>query len=252
MAAVIFGLAGCAPGPGSAAAPTSTPVGASTAQAPTRTPTPTAAPITFVSVVDGDTIETSAGTVRIIGIDAPELGECGHDEASAAFAAVLAPGDPVTLELPAGQNDVDKYARLLRYVTTSAGIDLGMLQLEAGNALAKYDSTDGYPAHPREAAYHAAQTASADADGSVVTVACQPAAVVAPPEPVAPAAPPAESTENKWWLQYSSCSKLKKNGVGDPTGPFSRDDPAQAEIYDWFENGTGNHGDGDSDGLACE
>ena len=44
--------------------------------------TPSATPtvdsqVTFVSVVDGDTIETSAGTVRIIGIDAPETGSAG-------------------------------------------------------------------------------------------------------------------------------------------------------------------------------
>lgn len=31
---------------------------------------------TLVAVVDGDTIETSAGTVRLVGIDAPEHGEC--------------------------------------------------------------------------------------------------------------------------------------------------------------------------------
>ena len=36
------------------------------------------------------------------------------------------------------------------------------------------------------------------------------------------------------------------------TGPFDRDDPAQAEIYEWFAFGTGNRGDGDGDGLACE
>lgn len=29
-------------------------------------------------------------------------------------------------------------------------------------------------------------------------------------------------------------------------------DPAEAAIYDWFANGTGNNGDGEGDGLACE
>lgn len=46
---------------------------------------------TFVAVVGGDTISTSAGTVRIAGIDTPEQGECGHDEASTAIGRLLAP-----------------------------------------------------------------------------------------------------------------------------------------------------------------
>ncbi len=195
---------------------------------------------TFVAVIDGDTIETSAGTVRLIGIDTPERGECGHDEASAAISSVLAPDDAVILELPAGQNDQDRHSRLIRYVTTPAGIDLGRLQLEAGNAVARYDSRDGYPAHPREVDYHAAQQATVRADGSVITVGCQ-----------APALAP-QALEDGWWVQYSSCAKLKRNDVGHPIGPFSRDDPAQAEIYEWFAIRTGNGGDGDGDGLACE
>lgn len=212
------------------------------------TATPPAAPspadaegVAFVSVVDGDTVETSAGTVRLIGIDTPERGECGDGEASAAISRLLAAGDPVSLELPAGQNDRDRHGRLLRYVTTPAGVDLGLMQLESGNAVARYDSTDGYPAHPREQAYHAAQTATSGPDGSVVTTSCRTAA----PGTTAP-------DEDPWWMSYSSCSKLKKNTVGDPTGPFRKDDPSQADIYDWFASGTGNNGDGDDDGLACE
>ena len=58
--------------------------------------------------------------------------------------------------------------------------------------------------------------------------------------------------EETWWLQYPSCSKLKKNTVGDPKGPFSVDDPAEVDIYNWFQYGTGHSGDGDGDGLACE
>jgi hypothetical protein len=56
---------------------------------------------------------------------------------------------------------------------------------------------------------------------------------------------------DEWWRQYSSCTKLKKNPNGHPTGPFARDNPAEAAIYDWFAHGTGNNGDGEGDGLAC-
>ena len=218
------------------------------AQAPTATALAEVSPdssaerasATFMSVVDGDTIETSAGTVRIIGIDTPERGECGHDQSAHTISSALAPGDTVTLELPPGQNDHDRHGRLIRYVTATNGTDLGLLQLQAGNGVARYDSRDGYPAHPREADYHAAQTATLNTDGVVITVACQ--AVAAAPL----------STPDAWWEQYSSCTKLKNNSVGHATGPFSRDDPAQAAPYDWFANRTGNAGDGDGDGLACE
>ena len=209
------------------------------------TATPAAAPVTFVAVTDGDTIQTSAGAVRIIGIDTPEAGECGHDEASMAIGKILANGDPITLGLPAGQNDADQYGRLIRYVDTTSGVDLGLMQLQAGNAVARYDSTDGYPWHPREAAYHEAQVAQFASDGSVLTTACQNA-----PPAVAPVADTPE--EDPWWEKYSSCTRLKKNTVGDPKGPFRKGDPEEGVIYDWFESGTGNNGDGDDDGLACE
>lgn len=199
----------------------------------------------FVAVVDGDTLRTSAGTVRLMGIDTPERGECGHAEASAAIGRLLSAGDRVTLELPKGQNDRDRYDRLVRYVLTADGVDLGLVQLQAGNAIARYDSTDGYPRHPREAAYHAAQLASLGPDGSVITTSCQGNARSS-------GVPLTPDSGDRWWTQYSSCGKVKRNTVGHPTGPFRQDDPAEAAIYDWFAHGTGNSGDGDRDGLACE
>jgi len=242
-------------------------VGCAAGSATDAGPAPTAAVesgVTLKYVVDGDTIETSAGTVRIIGIDAPERDECGYAEASALVSSLLSPGDATVLVLPEGENAEDQHGRMLRYVDTADGVDVALSLLTAGLAVARYDSTDGYPAHPRESGYHAAQVAALSPDGSVVTVACKSAADAAEQERLAaeqerlaaeqqavqaPAAPPAV---DEWWRQYSSCTKLKKNANGHPTGPFSRDDPAEAAIYDWFANGTGNNGDGEGDGLACE
>lgn len=204
---------------------------------------------TFVSVIDGDTIETSVGTVRLIGIDTPERGECGYGEASAQIGMTVAPGAPLTLTRPEGQNDRDRYDRLLRYVATEAGADVGLVQLQAGHAVARFDSRDGYPMHPNEASYQAAQTAIRDAAGVVVPLGCQ-----AQAQPPAEAQEPIAGTavEEGWWYQYTSCGRLKKNAEGHPVGPFSRDDPRQAAIYEWFAFGTENKGDGDGDGVACE
>ena len=255
---LVLGVASCAGGPPRAAVPDPTPAESSAPAAPSAVnstttdsfPTTTGSagqPVAFVAVVDGDTVRTSAGTVRIIGIDAPERGECGHDEASLEIGRLVSVGDPVSLERPPGQNDRDRYDRLVRYVITAGGVDLGLMQLQAGHAIARYDSTDGYPHHPRQATYHAAQVAILGPDGLVVTTACRGAAQAS----IAPVVA-GTNADDRWWELYSSCTKLKKNTHGHPTGPFRHDDPAQAAIYDWFAHGTGNRGDGDDDGLACE
>ncbi len=238
-------------------APTAVATAASAAPAPSPAspaPTPTgpgSQTAAFTAFVDGDTIGTTAGIVRIIGIDTPERGECGHDEASSTIAGLLTAGDSLTLTLPEGQNDRDRYDRLLRHVITADGVDLGLVQLQAGNAIARFDSTDGYPHHPQEAAYHAAQIAEAGTDGAVITTSCQarPQASIAP---LTGGQDVAVDAEVPWWRQYSSCTKLKKNALGHPTGPFRAGDPAEADIYNWFAHGTGHRGDGDGDGLACE
>lgn len=106
---------------------------------------------TVTRVVDGDTVEVSgAGTIRVIGIDTAEQGECGYEEASAALSSLVL-GRQVTL-VPGARDDRDTYDRLLRYLD-AAGVDAGRTQVAAGLAIARYDSRDGYGAHPREADY---------------------------------------------------------------------------------------------------
>lgn len=214
--------------------------------------------VTFISAIDGDTIKTSAGTVRLIGIDTPERGECGYDEARTLIDDYIWDGDEISLVLPPGQNDTDVYDRLLRYVYTAEGDDIGLVQIQEGNAVARYDSYDGYPSHPHEDAYHDAQLAEF-VDGWVITAECADADSDAPlesvevePEPAAGNAFTPETEVDAWWMQYPSCSSLKKNTVGDPKGPFNVNDPAEVDIYNWFQYGTGYRGDGDGDGLACE
>ena len=234
--------------------------------------------VTFIEAIDGDTVRTSAGTVRLIGIDTPERGQCGYAEASAEIERLVRGGDIVTLESPTGQNDRDRYERLLRYVMTSDGVDLGLTQLQAGHAVARYDSRDGYPSHEKESAYRAASAASAatlNTDRDVIAAGCtdSPSASAPAPKPGGAGSGNAgvgsggagsggsdseagtgtgPGTEIGWWQQYGSCSQLKKNTVGHPTGPFHMHNPEDTAIYNWFAYGTGHNGDGDGDGLACE
>lgn len=91
-------------------------------------------------VVDGDTLVLAGGErVRVLGIDAPEAArdarpaECGADEATAA-ARRLVEGRAVRLRADASQADRDDFGRLLRYVETLDGEDLGLDLVAQGHA----------------------------------------------------------------------------------------------------------------------
>jgi endonuclease YncB( thermonuclease family) len=119
---------------------------------------------TVIRWVDGDTVRTSKGTVRLIGFDAPERGRCGSS-AAVALARRLAPvGSTIRLGNPASVVDTDAYGRKLRYVErrTSAGrVDIALRQLAKGSK-ARYDGRDGYQWHPRQARYRSADARHGD------------------------------------------------------------------------------------------
>ena len=107
IATLVAAVAGCA---------ASRDAGSTTTMAP---PPTQAEPATVVSIIDGDTIEVVRGdgsreTVRLIGIDAPERGECWAVEATTALESLI----PVTSEIgmTSDQSDRDRYDRLLRYL----------------------------------------------------------------------------------------------------------------------------------------
>ncbi len=158
--------------------PSSTEPGPSAEPSPGATPSadPLTTTGTVTEVVDGDTITVDGQSVRLIGMDSHESGQCGYDEATAAMAAVVA-GKVVTLTAVAGRDDRDRYGRLLRYVDVG-GVDAGLHVIELGLAVARYDGRDGYGSHPRQEAYVAA-------DAAAVDVTC------ATPEPVAAVPAPA-------------------------------------------------------------
>ncbi|MDN4478667.1 hypothetical protein QQX10_10745 [Demequina sp. SYSU T00039] len=111
---------------------------------------------TIIRWIDGDTVLTSEGRVRLIGVDTPELSDkCSIAIEATEGAESLAPaGTSVVLGNPASVDDTDKYDRLLRYVLLPDGEDVGYSLLVNNLAEPRYDSTDGYDWHPREKAYH--------------------------------------------------------------------------------------------------
>ena len=88
---------------------------------------------TTVDVIDGDTIRVAGPDgeqkVRIVGINAPEQGECFYEEATAALRYSL--GDR-ELRLVRDVSEVDQYGRLLRYVELADGTDVGADLVEGG------------------------------------------------------------------------------------------------------------------------
>lgn len=111
--------------------------------------------------VDGDTVETSAGRVRLIGVDTPEMKDrCSLATAAKEHAERLAPpGTAVKLLDPVSVRGTDRYGRLLRYVVVDSGsVDVGYSLIRSELAVARYDSRDGFQWHPRERAYREASS----------------------------------------------------------------------------------------------
>ena len=216
--------------------------------APADSAPPTTLVPTFVvtAVVDGDTVDLDNGErVRLVGIDTPETGACGAAEASAALSAMVL-GRPVVLE--PSDEDRDSYGRLLRYVVAD-GVDAGGQLLAAGLAVPRYNSTDGYGLHPREAEYAALARPPSVSCAPPTTPATQPPPPPPPPTTVAPApaAPPPQSCTPGYSPCIPpgddvDCSGGSGNGPRYVTGPVSVD-PGQGDPYDL---------DRDSDGIGCE
>ena len=117
---------------------------------------PTAVKAKIVRVVDGDTIVVQANsdlqptndagtqhTVRLLGIDAPEMNygkdappECGAQAATDHLTELLPKGTTVTItdDQTRGVDRTDRYGRSLAYASTSANADVNLAQLKSGYA----------------------------------------------------------------------------------------------------------------------
>jgi endonuclease YncB( thermonuclease family) len=191
-------------------------------------------PTFYVSrVIDGDTIELGNGeAVRVVGIDTPEVGECGFEAASAAMSRLVL-GKRVQLTI--SDEDRDGYGRLLRYVDVGE-TDAGLQLIRNGRAIAAYDSRDGYGFHPRERRYIASDRGSRNLC-PMATGDQAPSAPVAPkPQPLVGGGGGANCAAG-----YSPCV---------PAGPDLDCPDVNGPIR---VTGADPHGlDADGDGVACE
>lgn len=86
--------------------------------------------VTVSSVTDGDTFTIAGGQkVRVLGIDSCEMNTAGGIDAKETAEMWLGDGAQVTLAAQPGAPDKDRYGRLLRYVHTRNGSDLGELMV---------------------------------------------------------------------------------------------------------------------------
>ncbi len=131
------------PGPPKASQPAPLPKPAEPANTTART--------WFVArIVDGDTLELGNGEmVRLVGIDTPEVGECGYQAAADNLSRLVLRKQ---VRLTISDENRDRYGRLLRYVNVGS-IDAGLRLIRNGLAIARYDSRDGYGFHPRQPVY---------------------------------------------------------------------------------------------------
>lgn len=217
MAGAVAGLAlvGCTEPEASPAAPTAGPEAPAdpsddtTAPPPTGTEVPAAPParpgagpaVRVVRVVDGDTLEVRlpsgrVESVRLVGINAPESGECLSARAAARLAALVA-GGPVRLERD--ESDRDQYQRLLRHVY-AGGRWVNEALVGAGLAVSR-----AYPPDTnRQAGLDAAQArAQAAGRGQWAPDACGPATTARITVGAVRTDPPGDEsvTPNEEWIE---------------------------------------------------
>lgn len=165
--------------------------GASTASAAPRDTAADGQSARVVSVADGDTLTVVVGgereRVRVIGIDTPEMGQCGADPARSAL--VAAAGDRVRLSADPTQADRDRFGRLLRHVELADGRQAAQVLIRAGHGR-EYT----YDRHYRHRdAYLSAQRSARSEGLGVWGSACAGAQPFAAPAPARTPAAPAPS-----------------------------------------------------------
>ncbi|MDQ3734791.1 MAG: thermonuclease family protein [Actinomycetota bacterium] len=220
---------------------------------PRGTPTPTQTQsATVTTIMSGDTVvvlrEGGLETVRLIGIDAPEVAgsaaglQCWAVE-SLRFASDALLQQEVRLVSDPTQGEVDSSGATIAYVLLPDGRDFSVLSAGAGQARTHTDIAPATKNAEIAAAEQAARTAALGLWGppcnggvALPTTIPEPAPTPAPTlEPVPPPAPPPDSGRDP---RFHNCQQANRAGYG----PYRRGvDPE----YHWYN-------DKDDDGVVCD
>jgi micrococcal nuclease len=89
-----------------------------------------------ISVIDGDTVLVTSGgqdeKIRLIGINTPEKGECGFNEAKDYLSSLIL-SQNIVIEMDSTQGEYDKYDRLLAFIFFQDQ-NINQLMIEHGHA----------------------------------------------------------------------------------------------------------------------
>lgn len=203
-------------------------------------------------IVDGDTVHVRVGKrvekVRLIGIDAAEVGACYSGEATAEVRR-LALNKQVVLHGDRTQARRDRYGRLLAYVNLSTGTDVGLQLIRHGFARVyvfnsrPFARFSQYDAAERQASSNHTGTWSACNATSTSTV-TTPLPIVPPPSTTTNPSPPAGSCA----LSYPDvCIPPPPPDLDCGQIPYKR-----FRVIHTVPNPDPHRFDGDHDGVGCE
>ena len=155
-------------------------------------------------VVDGDTVRVQVGKkiekVRLIGIDAAEVGACYSSQATAELRR-LALNKRVVLRGDRTQARRDRYGRLLAYVNLATGPDVGLHLIRRGFALVyvynsrpfarftQYDAAERQASSSRLGAWAACSSTTTSTVTTPVPIVPPPSTTTNPSPPSANCAP---------------------------------------------------------------
>ena len=88
--------------------------------------------VSVVRIIDGDTLDTTAGRIRLYGIDAPERGEECFDEATGELERLASS----SVRTERGARLTDSFDRNLRYLYTQSGASIDEILISKGLAVA--------------------------------------------------------------------------------------------------------------------
>ncbi|MDA1128794.1 MAG: thermonuclease family protein [Chloroflexi bacterium] len=84
--------------------------------------------VQVIRVIDGGTLDTSRGVVRLYGVDTPEGGQPCASESTKRLRELA--GDTIRLEV--GTRTIDQYGRMLAYVYSQDGISIDEVLIREG------------------------------------------------------------------------------------------------------------------------